>query len=68
MLPHLPQVGAEKAQTVGQAVFSGGFFRQGHGGGLDVQAGDVQIRLALQQQQPQKPGAAAQVADPQPGR
>ena len=63
----MPQIGAPEGEAVGQTVFYGGLFCQGNGRCLDVDAGDAEIRLPLQKQQSQQPGAAAQVADPQPG-
>ena len=66
-MPDLPQVGALEHEPVGQAVFDGGLLRQRDCTGLNIDAGNVQIWLPLQEQQSQKAGAAAQIADPQSG-
>ncbi len=67
MLPHLPEVDTPKREPVRQAVFGGGPLCQRHSRRLNVDPGDGQFRLPLQEQQPQQAGAAAQIADPQPG-
>ena len=56
-----------KREPIRQAVFGGGPLRQRHSRRLNVDPGDGQLRLPLQQQQPQQAGAAAQIADPQSG-
>ena len=67
MLPHLPEVDTPKREPVRQAVFGGGPLCQRHSRRLNVDPGDGQFRLPLQEQQPQQAGAAAQIADPQSG-
>mgnify|MGYP001628977813 CR=1 FL=1 len=67
MLPHLPEVDTLKCEPVRQAVFGGGPLCQRHSRRLNVDPGDGQFRLPLQEQQPQQAGAAAQIADPQSG-
>ena len=67
MLPHLSEVDTPKREPVRQAVFGGGPLCQRHSRRLNVDPGDGQFRLPLQEQQPQQASAAAQIADPQPG-
>ncbi len=67
MLPHLSEVDTPKREPVRQAVFGGGPLCQRHSRRLNIDPGDGQFRLPLQEQQPQQAGAAAQIADPQPG-
>ena len=53
-MPDLPQVGALEHEPVGQAVFDGGLLRQRDCTGLNIDAGNVQIWLLLQEQQEQQ--------------
>ena len=52
MLPHLPEVDTPKREPVRQAVFGGGPLCQRHSRRLNVDPGDGQFRLPLQEQQP----------------
>ena len=52
MLPHLPEVDTLKRESVRQAVFGGGPLRQRHSRRLNIDPGDGQFRLPLQEQQP----------------